>query len=532
MLVSALLSASLALLAPSTDGDVLVIDVAAHEMRLPDALRVTLSGALRLEVDEEGHSLVRLPDDARLLVDGESVEGRAELHAGDTAVILSEEGPLTITVAAPLRGGVPGPFVGSIGIGAGSGGGGSSGGLARVGPNPSDPFGGPIGVGFGSGGLFSGPPPVVLGVTTTPPGEALAAQLGLDPEHSLVVVQVPEGLPAAAAGVLEHDVIVSLDGQPVPSSGLREALAGRKAGDTLTLGVLRAGESLDLEVTLAARSDNAREALAADAFKRRFDPEELGRFLEQGSLRADVDSSLAGLATGLAERRALIDQLSAQLATEQATQAQMAARQAELKARLSGLAGEGASKSSDERRELEAALVQESQRYQQLLEQLVDTESALTDARDALAERSQGLAARQVDLGQAKAALERFYAQQSADRARELAIVGQGDGQRALLLSRDLAERARAEAEATMQRNAEQFMLQARAGRRDGPDAEEHERAAAARDAAQAAADEARAVADEMRSRADSSAERLDGIEQRLARIEASLEKLLAAKPH
>ncbi len=67
------------------------------------------------------------------------------------------------------------------------------------------------------------------------------------------MVQVEDGSPAQSAGLTIGDVVMTIDGaalhHPVE---LLEAVRDR-AGETLTLGVLRGGAQQDVAVTLAER---------------------------------------------------------------------------------------------------------------------------------------------------------------------------------------------------------------------------------------------------------------------------------------
>jgi S1-C subfamily serine protease len=108
-----------------------------------------------------------------------------------------------------------------------------------------------------------------LGVTTESLYPQLADHLGLDTENGALVTDVVDGGPADKAGLkgssgettfqLEHvktggDVIVAVDGKPVvASTDLAELIASHKAGDTVTLDILRDGGQQKIEVTLEAR---------------------------------------------------------------------------------------------------------------------------------------------------------------------------------------------------------------------------------------------------------------------------------------
>ena len=74
-------------------------------------------------------------------------------------------------------------------------------------------------------------------------------------EQTLLVTHVEPRAPAAQAGVMVGDVIVSFNGKPV--QGVREImnlLRALRIGDTISLSVLRAGTKLDLTVSIADQS--------------------------------------------------------------------------------------------------------------------------------------------------------------------------------------------------------------------------------------------------------------------------------------
>ena len=79
----------------------------------------------------------------------------------------------------------------------------------------------------------------------------LARAFGLSDTHGAVVNSLdPEG-PAAEAGLRRGDVIVSFKGKPIATDDeLRTQMSRLKPGDRTTLGVLRAGRRLDVELVL------------------------------------------------------------------------------------------------------------------------------------------------------------------------------------------------------------------------------------------------------------------------------------------
>jgi S1-C subfamily serine protease len=84
--------------------------------------------------------------------------------------------------------------------------------------------------------------------------EAARRALAGAPEIGLIVVRVqPEG-PAAQAGILLGDVLVSLEGISVASpEAVLEAVAARRVGSTVSATILRAGTPTVVSVTLGER---------------------------------------------------------------------------------------------------------------------------------------------------------------------------------------------------------------------------------------------------------------------------------------
>jgi len=73
-------------------------------------------------------------------------------------------------------------------------------------------------------------------------------------ERGLLVVQVAEGGPASAAGFLQGDILVRLDGTPVSNADDLQGLLGpNRVGSSVTAGVVRGGELRDLSVTVGTR---------------------------------------------------------------------------------------------------------------------------------------------------------------------------------------------------------------------------------------------------------------------------------------
>jgi serine protease Do len=91
-----------------------------------------------------------------------------------------------------------------------------------------------------------------LGVALAPPHvtRRLRAAVGLPPRDGVLIREVAEDSPAAAAGLLRGDLIVAAAGQPVTSiDDLLAAVDGVGADGALPLKVVRALDELDITVT-------------------------------------------------------------------------------------------------------------------------------------------------------------------------------------------------------------------------------------------------------------------------------------------
>jgi hypothetical protein len=72
--------------------------------------------------------------------------------------------------------------------------------------------------------------------------------------HGLRLMEIAEGSPAATAGLQAGDLLVAINDRSVADMyDMAYALAGRKAGDVLSLKLLRGGKPLTTDVTLATR---------------------------------------------------------------------------------------------------------------------------------------------------------------------------------------------------------------------------------------------------------------------------------------
>lgn len=86
-------------------------------------------------------------------------------------------------------------------------------------------------------------------------------KLGYDVPNDVIITEVVAGQGAAAAGAAAGDIITSLDGQPVTSSGgLRALLASRVPGDTAVVGLRSAAGERSVTVTLGDNPNSAGSA--------------------------------------------------------------------------------------------------------------------------------------------------------------------------------------------------------------------------------------------------------------------------------
>lgn len=102
-----------------------------------------------------------------------------------------------------------------------------------------------------------------LGVSYVPFGWPKFIPLPEGVNQGVLVVSVADDSPAARAGVQVGDVITEVDGQAVATPrALSDAVAAHKPGDQITLKVYRPadGQTLDIQVTLAGRPDDASKA--------------------------------------------------------------------------------------------------------------------------------------------------------------------------------------------------------------------------------------------------------------------------------
>lgn len=98
--------------------------------------------------------------------------------------------------------------------------------------------------------------PGYLGIVLQPVDlpEAVAASYRLPEPGALMLTGVEPGSPADAAGLLPGDLLLGLEGESWGVSGVTRRLRGMRAGKTVRLALLRAGEVYEAEATPAVKA--------------------------------------------------------------------------------------------------------------------------------------------------------------------------------------------------------------------------------------------------------------------------------------
>ncbi|MFM7807671.1 MAG: PDZ domain-containing protein, partial [Planctomycetota bacterium] len=97
------------------------------------------------------------------------------------------------------------------------------------------------------------PPPVMLGVTMEQPGKAIVKHMGVNPARTTLLVDVIPGLPAAQAGIEDHDLVIAVDGSSdAGAHDIRRRLKELKPGDPITFTIRRGAESKTVTLNVAA----------------------------------------------------------------------------------------------------------------------------------------------------------------------------------------------------------------------------------------------------------------------------------------
>jgi serine protease Do len=96
----------------------------------------------------------------------------------------------------------------------------------------------------------------------------VAAFLKLESQSGAVVSEVLEGSPAEKSGLKAHDIILGIDGKPLPRfkpdrvvvDYVERLIAAHHPGDTMALTVLRGADRVELKAVLAEEPRLVREA--------------------------------------------------------------------------------------------------------------------------------------------------------------------------------------------------------------------------------------------------------------------------------
>ena len=95
-----------------------------------------------------------------------------------------------------------------------------------------------------------------LGVEVSDVTKDRVAELKLKEESGVEVTAVDGEAPAAKAGIKEHDVILSINGQRIEGEEqLRRMIRETPAGRTITLGISRDGQPMNISATVASRKN-------------------------------------------------------------------------------------------------------------------------------------------------------------------------------------------------------------------------------------------------------------------------------------
>lgn len=93
-----------------------------------------------------------------------------------------------------------------------------------------------------------------MGVSYQALDPQMASAMNLTTTDGVLITQVDPGTPAAQAGLQQGDVITAFDSQKIDQDhSLQTLLFTRKAGDTVTLTILRSGKTMTVKLTLTLR---------------------------------------------------------------------------------------------------------------------------------------------------------------------------------------------------------------------------------------------------------------------------------------
>jgi len=147
-----------------------------------------------------------------------------------------------------------------------------------------------------------------LGVQMRDMDPAVRNALQYDGEHGSAVLGVSPGSPAQAAGLQARDVVMSFNGEAIHSATqLFSLVQNTRVGDTVTLGVWRNGQEMQLKATIAESGEGATGKPPASEFLqgRTRDPEEILQTMGIDVRDLSIHERLSGyrgvVVTGLTE---------------------------------------------------------------------------------------------------------------------------------------------------------------------------------------------------------------------------------------
>ena len=106
----------------------------------------------------------------------------------------------------------------------------------------------------------------VVGLQTI--DDEVAELMGLGDQAAISISQILKGSPAAKAGLVERDMVLSVDGKPlkrytprrVVVADFEQQIAGKAIGDSMLLGISRGGKLIEIEVPLEQAPKPVRQA--------------------------------------------------------------------------------------------------------------------------------------------------------------------------------------------------------------------------------------------------------------------------------
>jgi S1-C subfamily serine protease len=232
------------------DGETHTVEATLERKGLPANIELLKDG-VGLSFDGENWTITAMPEDSDLY--------QAGLREGDVLTafngepfdlsvlpeLLTQEDESTVTITVERDGetqdiDVPASalreVVGSLRFQFGG---------AGVAPAIPFGFGEPGGPGFGMMGGAR------LGVAFVMLDEQVAAEHDVDVTQGALITDVQADSPAAEAGLQKGDIVTAVSGDVLDEERtLRDRLLAYEPGDTVTLDVVRGGESLSIDVTL------------------------------------------------------------------------------------------------------------------------------------------------------------------------------------------------------------------------------------------------------------------------------------------